>query len=84
MKIYEKIRLLRFKTGMIQKEIAEILGTKQTTFASWETGRSIPDYKALKSLIELGKKYDIEFTFDDILSEKLDRRDFKKNKTECE
>jgi transcriptional regulator with XRE-family HTH domain len=82
MKIYEKIRLLRFKTGMIQKEIAEILGTKQTTFASWEIGRSIPAYKALKSLIELGKKYDIEFTFDDILSEKLDRRDFKKNKTE--
>lgn len=82
MKIYEKIRLLRFKSDMKQKEIAEILGTKQATFSSWELGRAIPVYKSLKPLIELGKKYDIEFTFDDILSEKIDRQNFKKNKTE--
>jgi DNA-binding transcriptional regulator YiaG len=78
MKINEKIIKLRMAYNLTQGEFSKLLDTNQTTFSSWEIGRFMPRYRTLMKLMELGKKYDIEFSLDDILKHRKI-----KNKTEC-
>ena len=41
------LKQLRLKSGYTQREAAELLGKKQQTVASWETGQSQPDANTL-------------------------------------
>lgn len=42
MTIGEKIRKLRAEAGLLQRELAEIVGVNKHTVNSWETGRQVP------------------------------------------
>lgn len=43
----EKLRQLRKDKKLTQKELSNILGVAQTTYAGYETGRYEPDFKTL-------------------------------------
>lgn len=43
----EKLRQLRKDKKITQKELSNILGIAQTTYAGYETGRYEPDFKTL-------------------------------------
>ena len=48
-----KIRELREKRGMSQKELADALGLDQSAVAQWETGRTEPTIFNLRRLADL-------------------------------
>jgi len=50
MNFHTKLRNLRIQRGMTQMELAEALGTSQSSVASWEIGRREPDFKTIKRL----------------------------------
>lgn len=54
--IGERITDLRKKCNMNQQQVAEILGVKRETYASWEIGRSAPKYDLL---IKIAKLYNV-------------------------
>lgn len=47
------LKSLRNKTGMTQKEVAELLGRKQQIIGHWETGYAQPDANTLFKLCEI-------------------------------
>lgn len=47
-----KIRELRIKCGMSQKEFAAILNVAPNTYNQWETGKRQPDYNTLKKIAD--------------------------------
>lgn len=47
-----KIRRLRTEAGLLQRELAEILGVSVSTIKHWESGRQQPDPERLKMLCE--------------------------------
>lgn len=47
-----KIRELRTKCGMNQKEFAAILNVAPNTYNQWETGKRQPDYNVLKKMAD--------------------------------
>lgn len=61
-KVGTKLRELRLQAGLSQKQVYEILGVSQSTFSSWEVGKSEPD---AITFLKLCKIYNI----DDILLE---------------
>lgn len=44
------IRLLRVKSGLSQRELAEKLHVHQTAISQWESGRANPDVQSQKNL----------------------------------
>jgi transcriptional regulator with XRE-family HTH domain len=48
----ERLRLLREKRGLKQKEVAARLGLSPNTLSRYETGERVPDYKTLVQLAE--------------------------------
>ncbi|MCL2549237.1 MAG: helix-turn-helix domain-containing protein [Symbiobacteriaceae bacterium] len=51
--IARRLQLLRIAAGLTQQKVAEEIGRKQTTVASWETGQSQPDINTLFRLCDL-------------------------------
>lgn len=45
MEIAKKLRLLRTKKNLSQKNLADLLGIKQPTYAQYETGKRTPKYE---------------------------------------
>lgn len=50
----KRIAVVRKNLGYNQKEMAEKLGTVQTTLSNWETGRANPEIDTLIKIAELG------------------------------
>jgi len=46
----DNIRNLRLQRGLTQMQMAEDLGTSQSSITSWETGRREPDFATFKKL----------------------------------
>ena len=65
--ICSKLQQARKDAGLSQKEVYEWLGVSQSTFSSWETGKSEP---ALPIFIRLCLKYEIDDIPEYFLSEK--------------
>lgn len=55
----DTLKDLRVKVGMSQKEAYEALGVKQSTFSSWETGKSEPPGDVLMKLLQMYKVSDV-------------------------
>lgn len=64
----DKIVLIRREARLTQKEFGRKIGVHQSQISMWELGVFAPSNIALKKIIEIGKKYSIEITIDDILS----------------
>lgn len=60
MKYSKKIKLLREKMFVTQKELAEILGYSFVSINRWETGKFNPTIKAKKKLNDLFIKYNVK------------------------
>ena len=60
MEYSKKIKLLREKMFVTQKELAEILGFSFVSVNSWETGKFNPTIKAKKKLNDLFIKYNVK------------------------
>lgn len=50
MNIRENLVYLRLKNGLKQSDVADVVGKKSTTIASWEQGLSLPDLQTLYRL----------------------------------
>lgn len=58
------IKSMRLESGLTQKEMADQVGKKQQTIASWETGQSQPDANTLFTLCAIcGTTVDAAFGF---------------------
>lgn len=51
--IAQRILCAREKSGMTQREVAEQLNVKETTYANWEKGRAQPNVDTIYSLCKL-------------------------------
>lgn len=60
----EKLKKLRMKNKLTQKDVYEQLGISQSTFSSWEVGKSEPDAITFLKLCKIYNVNDIllEFT----------------------
>jgi len=65
MEYSEKIKLLREKMFVSQKELAETLGVSFVSVNRWETGKFNPTIKAKKKLNQLFIQYKITEANDD-------------------
>ena len=61
MSFSEDIKTVRQMSLMSQEAFAQALGVSFTTVNRWETGKSIPSYKALKMISEYCKANCIPF-----------------------
>lgn len=52
----ELLKRLRTENGVTQPQLAEALGVSKGNVADWETGKSLPGYKAI---IKLAKYFDV-------------------------
>ena len=52
MKFCDNLRNLRIQSGLTQTELAERLGTSQSSITAWESERREPDFKTIKRLAE--------------------------------
>lgn len=67
MQYHERIRELRIKAGLTQKQIGEVLGVKQSQYQRWECGkRDFP----IKELVQLANFFGV--TTDYILLGKVE------------
>lgn len=64
----DKIKLLRKKMGLNQYEFADLLNTNQPTICRCEKGKSRPNYKLSKKIIELAKKVKVGLTMDELMT----------------
>lgn len=48
----DKIRNLRLQRGLTQMELADRLGTSQSSITSWENGRREPDFATFRKLAD--------------------------------
>ena len=46
------MRKVRLDRGLLQSDVAEILGTRKETVNAWEVGRNEPNVSQVKSIIE--------------------------------
>lgn len=46
----EKVKKLRFRVGLTQKDFATAIGSSQSSVASWENGKSICNPKLIEVL----------------------------------
>lgn len=58
-----KLRALRIRNGLTQKNVYEQLGVSQSTFSSWEIGKSEPDAVTFLKLCDIYHVQDILFEF---------------------
>ena len=65
MEYSQKIKLLREKMFVSQKELAETLGVSFVSVNRWETGKFNPTIKAKKKLNQLFIQYKITEGYDD-------------------
>jgi len=49
----DRLRMLRDKSGLTQKFVAEKIGVKNNTLSSYESSKRQPDYDTLKKLADL-------------------------------
>lgn len=57
----DEIKKIRQKQFMSQSDFAHMLGVSFTTVNRWETGKSKPSYKAMKTIDSYCKKNGIDF-----------------------
>ncbi len=69
--ICQKLKEARKSAGLSQKDVYEWLGISQSTFSSWETGKSSPPIKAF---LQLCVKYEIDNITDYFLSDGIYNR----------
>lgn len=70
----EKIARIRILEDKTQLEMGDLLNVCQSAYSTWEKRSVIPPVEAMKKIIELGKKYNIEFTVEDILRDMPQRK----------
>lgn len=49
----ERLKEMRLKRGMTQKELGEKVGVKQNTFTNWENGKREPNFDNLIKLADI-------------------------------
>lgn len=69
MKFADKIKALRRNCLLSQTDFAREIGVSFSTVNRWETGKSKPNYKALKRLDEYCKKKSIDFACSELIQE---------------
>ncbi len=76
----KKLKDLRTKNKLTQKDVYEQLGIAQSTFSSWEIGKSEPDAMTFLKLCKMYKVDDIllEFTGESLKKEPDDTSDMLK------
>lgn len=52
-KIGEKIKILRTKFGLTQKEVADALEIERSTYTYYELGKTTPSWNAIKKLAQI-------------------------------
>ncbi len=62
MQFHEKLRMLREKQGLSQRQVAEVLGLDRSTYTYYETGKTEPSLQTLRRLVAL-----YQVTADDLL-----------------
>ena len=80
MKFKDKLKMLREKNNMSQKDLAEKLGVTEGTISDWELGQVKPD---MDNLIDIGKIFDIsidKLIIEEEGTEKRKRRSHSKEK----
>ena len=60
----EKIKNLRQERLLSQEAFAKELGVSFATVNRWETGKTQPTYKALRTIKEYSEKNNVEFSVD--------------------
>ena len=50
---FKRLRELRFRYGLTQNELAEIIGIKRNTYSDWENGKTEPSFENLIKLADL-------------------------------
>jgi transcriptional regulator, cro/CI family len=66
-KFHEKLKVLRKKQGLTQKEVADFFGINQAVYQKWESGSRKPTYENLSMLACI-----FNVTIDFLLSEYLE------------
>ena len=66
-KFHEKLKMLRKKKGLTQKNLCNMLNISQGTYAKWENGRREPNFEKLSMLACI---FDVSIDF--LLSEYLE------------
>lgn len=61
MSFAEDIKKVRFQSFLTQEDFAKELNVSFTTVNRWETGKSKPNMKAMKSIDNFCKKHKIDF-----------------------
>lgn len=61
MDLAKKIKEIRLHNFLSQEEFAKILGVSYATVNRWETGRTIPNIRAMKKIDEYCKKEQINY-----------------------
>ena len=69
MKLADAIKHLRRKCLLSQTDFAKEIGVAFSTVNRWETGKSKPNYKALKRIDEYCKKNSIDFCCSELIQE---------------
>lgn len=64
MSFSEKIKTLRHECLLSQEAFAKELGVSFATVNRWETGKTQPTYKALRTIKEYCEKNNVKFTID--------------------
>jgi transcriptional regulator with XRE-family HTH domain len=76
----ERLKKARLNAGLTQKQVYEKLNVPQSTFSSWETGRSEPDAKTLITLCKLYGINDLSYFDTEKIAEKI-MREYNINQT---
>lgn len=63
----EKIKTIRQECLLSQEAFAKELGVSFATVNRWETGKTRPTYKALRTIKEYCKKNNVDFSIDTII-----------------
>ena len=52
-KFHEKLKMLRKKKGLTQKDIADLVHVNRVTYTNWEKGNREPNFETLLKLADL-------------------------------
>lgn len=63
MEFSNKIKFVRAKLGISQETLAKELGVSFATVNRWESGKFLPNYKAINSFKIFCKKQNIDLSF---------------------
>ena len=66
-KFHEKLKVLRKKQGLTQKDIADLVHVNRVTYTNWENGKREPNFEKLSMLACI-----FDVSIDYLLSENLD------------